>query len=253
MATRDEIPTDLALEIGDDLEPRKFVAAVREFFALTEELAQTAISEGRSNWRVQVREGSNIVALAFAGGADTNAINATIHRVLEGTRALVDGDFSAPILTEKAIQHAKKLSDITKDKEYVVPMNIWLSREPIRFGPEIGELIRQDESASYNDFGTLEGTLRAISDQSGSLEIRIHDPLWRRAIPCRVDNDQIDQAMAAFRKRVEVGGMIHYNRLGRPTSIRMENLEILPDDGDLPTAADIRGLLALDAGEDLLG
>lgn len=105
-----------------------------------------------------------------------------------------------------------------------------------------GGQFRQDEASSYNDYGTLEGTLRAISDQSGGLEIRIQDPLWKRAIPCRVSDDQIEDAMGAFRRRVEVTGLIHYNRLGRPTSIRMEGLTTLPDDKDLPTAADIRGL-----------
>lgn len=112
-----------------------------------------------------------------------------------------------------------------------------------RFPSDV-DLVRRDEATSYNDFGTLEGTLRAISDQSGSLEIRIHDPLWKRAIPCRVSDEQIDDAMSALRKRVEVAGVIHYNRLGRPTSIRMESLTALPDDSSLPTAADVRGILA---------
>ena len=243
MATKDDIPTDLALEIADDLEPRRFVAACREFFGLTDELAQVPRDE-RVHWRVKVREGSNIVALTVADRSDSNAVNTALQRMYEGTNALVEGDFSAPVLTEKAIQHAKRLSDLTQNGAHVTTMRVWLSRRPINFGPEIADLVRQDEASSYNDYGTLEGTLKAISDQSGGLEIRIQDPLWRRAIPCKVNDDHIEQAMQAFRQRVEVAGMIHYNRLGRPTSIRLEGLTVLPDDKELPTASEIKGLLS---------
>lgn len=243
MATRDDIPTDLALEIGDDLEPRRFVAALREFFGLTDELAQVPRDQGLS-WRVRVREGSNIVALSVGGQTDSNIVRTALQRMHDGVAALVDGDFASPALSEKAIQHGKRLSDLTKTGSHVTPMRIWLSKSPINFGPEIADLVRQDEASSYNDFGTIEGTLRAIADQSGGLEIKILDPLWKRAIPCRVNDNQIELAMSAFRRRVEVSGPIHYNRLGRPTSIRMESLAILPDDKDLPTAAQVRGLFA---------
>lgn len=241
MATKGDIPTDLALEITADLEPRRFVATLREFFGLTEELTQ-AQPEASVKWRVQVREGSNIIALSVAGESDPKAVETAIQRIHEATLALVQGDLSAPVLTEKAIQHAKRLSDLTKSAEQVFPMRFWLSRQPIDFGPEVAELVRQDEANSYSDYGTLEGTLKAIADQSGGLEIRIYDLLWRRAIPCRVRDDQIEEALNAFRRRVEISGTIHYNRLGRPTSIRMESLAILPDDRDLPTAAEIKGL-----------
>ena len=133
MATRDEIPTDLALEIGDDLEPKRFVAVVREFFGLTDELTRTP-DQSTLELRVKVREGSNIVALTFSATNDTNVTNAAIHRMFEATNALVEGDLSAPSLTEKAIQHAKKLSDLTKSGPHVTPMRVWLTKRPISFG-----------------------------------------------------------------------------------------------------------------------
>ena len=108
----------------------------------------------------------------------------------------------------------------------------------------MAEFIRRDRANDYDDFGTVEGTLRVISDQNGSLEIRIFDPLWHHPIPCRMSDDQIDEAIDAFRKRVEVFGRIHYNHMGRPTSIRMDTLTILPDDESLPTVSDVAGILA---------
>ncbi|MBC6411505.1 MAG: hypothetical protein GDA39_00515 [Hyphomonadaceae bacterium] len=109
-------------------------------------------------------------------------------------------------------------------------------------GLEAGDLVRQDETSPYKDYGTLEGTLRTISDETGGVKIRIQDPLWKGTIPCHTSDDQIEKALGAFRRRVEVAGLIHYNELGRPISIRMDNLTVLPEDKELPTAADIRGL-----------
>jgi hypothetical protein len=88
MANKDDIPTDLALEIGDDLEPRRFVAACREFFGLNDELAQVPQDES-VNWRVKVREGSNIIALSVGAQSDNNAVSAALQRMYEGTSALV--------------------------------------------------------------------------------------------------------------------------------------------------------------------
>lgn len=243
MATKDQIPTPLALEIGDDLEPRRFVAACKEFFGLTDELANFHEGEKSATpWRVKVREGSNIVALDIGVANNNNVLSATLARVYEGANALAVGDMTSPLLSEKAIAHAKRLSDLTKVGKHVVPMRLWIAHRPISYGPEIGEIIRQDESSTYEDFGTIEGVLRAISDQAGGLEIRVHDKMWPRPIPCRVSDEQVGEAMGAFRQRVEVSGMIHYNRNGRPTSIRMDALSMLPDDAVLPTALDVRGL-----------
>lgn len=241
MATKDDIPTDLALEIGEDLEPRRFVAACREFFCLTEELAM-APDAGKLGWRVKVREGSNIVALDPV--SEANVLSAALSRMTTATSALVSGDFDHPCLTEKAIQHAKKLSDLTKNGKTTVPMRIWFSKEPIVIGPDIAENIRELERSSYSDFGTLEGTLKAITDHAGGLEIRIHDPLWARPIPCKVADGNVEDALSAFRHRVEISGLINYNISGRPTSIKMERLSVLPSDDELPTNSDVMGIFA---------
>lgn len=242
MATSNDIPTELALEIGDDFEPDRFVAACRAFFALTDALAEAPDGD-RVSWRVTVHSGSNIVALSPAGDSAGSAAKAAIERIRDGAGALVRGELTSPLLTERAIHHAKRLSDLTAGG----PMRLWLFRSPIDFGPKVAEFIRAEDAGSYHDYGTLEGTLRAISDRDGGLEIRIHDALWEGAIPCRIAEDKVDEVLAAFRCRVEVSGRIHYNRSGRPLSIRMESLSTLPDDSALPTAEQVRGLLAENA------
>ena len=244
MATIDDIPTDLALEIGDDLEPARFIAAVRAFFDLANELAQFPSEDGIPHWRVKVSEGSNIVALYASPSISENVLRAAQQRICEGTEAIVSGELDAAVLSEKAVDCAKRLSDVTRSGDRRVPMRIWVSRHPIEYGPQVAERVREGKASAYDDFGTIEGTLRVIADQRGALEIRIYDPLWGRPIPCRASEDQIENAIHGFRKRVEVCGMIHYNHKGKPTSIRMDTLTILPDDEELPKISEVAGILS---------
>jgi hypothetical protein len=257
MATVEDIPTDLALEIGEDLDPAKFIAAVREFFGLVSELSRPTpagvfagveiglAGEIEVPWRVKVRQGSNIIALDIpAAYRADNGFRYPYWKLREGTDALVSGRLGSDALTDKAIGHAKRLSELTRYRGGIVPMRIWVERRPFDYGPQVADYIREEERSSYHDFGTLEGTLNAITDKNGAIEIKVSDPLWSQAIPCKVSDEQLPGAMAAFRKRVELSGIINYNRLGRPTSIRVEKLLMMPDDSTLPAAADIWGLLA---------
>ena len=243
LATRKDIPTDLALEIGADLEPRHFVAAMREFLALVGELAR-APEESGFEWRAKVCAGSNILALFPAEEVEESVSGPVLDRVHEGIRALAQGNLSHALVTEGAVRHARQLSDLADGGREPVQMRIWAAREPVDYGQQVAAAIRKSEEASYSDYGSIEGTLRVIADDNGRLKIRVDDPLLEQAIPCRVPDEQIEDVIQAFRKRVEVTGLIHYNGFDRPTSIKAEKLEVLPDDSVLPGVEDIRGLFA---------
>ena len=45
-ATPDQIPTDLALEIGENLSPDRFMAAARAFFGYVQEISSVVAPEG---------------------------------------------------------------------------------------------------------------------------------------------------------------------------------------------------------------
>ena len=245
MATADEIPADLALEIGVDLDPKRFLTASREFFAFVESVAISPTTTARIDWRVKVREGSNILALVPAPSVLNAEATVAYARVEAATKALVSGDFTAATLSDDTLEHARRLSDLAKDKDgTVVPMRIWVHRDPILFGPDVGNFIREETKPAYWDYGSIEGTLNAIQDSRGKLELRIRDPMWLREIICLLPEKMLADAMQLFRQRVELFGEIHYRKDDTPDSIRVNRLERLPDDNDLPSIAEVRGLLA---------
>lgn len=105
--------------------------------------------------------------------------------------------------------------------------------------------VQENWSRDYFDFGTIEGRLEAIQDSSGALKIKVRDFLYQSPITCLVPENMIDHVFNSFRKRVEIEGRIHYRKNGTPISIEATLIEILPEDDELPTATDVKGIMAV--------
>lgn len=238
MATARDIPTDLALEIEEDLDPERFIGVAREFFALIGEI-ERATGEEPPSWRVKVREGSNILALAPNPDMSVEAASLSIAATKQAVQALVYHDPKLLDFPDTVLDRAMKLSDMSKGS---VSLRIWIQHEPLSFGPDIGGYIREESRATYSDYGSVEGTLSAIQDGRGGLEIRVKDPLWRRPIKCFLPERMLDDAIGHFRRRVELFGTIRYRKDDTPDSIRVDRLEPMPDDSDLPSINEMQGL-----------
>ena len=67
--------------------------------------------------------------------------------------------------------------------------------------------------------------------------------MLRQRVRCYFPEELLPSVFERFRKRVEVSGLIHYRKNGAPISIEAEHIVGLPDDSELPTAEDVRGIL----------
>ncbi len=244
MASPDQIPTDLTLEIGGDVSPDRFLAAVKAFFGYVDEVGHMlAPDRGALAWIVRVRDGSSLIGVEPVSGAPIEAVKAVYTRVYSAVAKLADRDIEEAGLSEGALRHLRALSDLTQaDKNQPTPVRIWVERKPISLVREIGETIREDWRIDYHDVGTVEGRLEAIQDHGG-LELRIRDSALRLTVKCYVPENMLPLAFAQFRKRVEVSGLVHYRRNGTPVSIEASAIDPLPDDDDLPTPEEVRGIL----------
>jgi len=65
----------------------------------------------------------------------------------------------------------------------------------------------------------------------------------KKGIRCLVGDELLQDILAAFRKRVEVQGLIRYRRDGTPINIKVDRLVVFPEGEDLPGFGDIKGLL----------
>jgi hypothetical protein len=159
----------------------------------------------------------------------------------EAVRSLASGDLHGARVPETALRHLKALSELTERKR-PVPLRLWVKRQPMALNPEMARVIREDWRTDYKDFGTIEGRLTAIQEQ-GTLQLLLKDEWLSQTVRCYVPEDMLPEAFAAFRRRVEISGMVHYRKNGTPISVEVDGIEPLPNDEDLPSAEDVRGLL----------
>jgi hypothetical protein len=247
-ATPEQIPTDLTLEIGEDLSPERFMAAARAFFGYVQEIAQTVAPAGeKPRWIVRVREGSTLLAVAPTPAIPPEVARIVYARAEHGLRRLKNRDIDDSGLAEPALKHLRTLAEMTEtgpNKAAPVSLRLWVEKKPISFEPSIASAIREDQRTDYNDFGTIEGRLETIQESYGSLQLYIRDALLRQRVRCYFPEEMLPAVFEQFRKRVEVSGIIHYRKNGTPVSIEAEHIVGLPDDSELPTADDVKGILS---------
>jgi hypothetical protein len=245
-ATPDQIPTDLTLEIGENLSPERFMAAARAFFGYVQEISLIIAPEAPIRWIVRVREGSALLAVDPAPNVPAEVIRAIRTRTDHGLRSLLAGDISDSGLPDPVLKYLRTLSEMTEagpNKAAPVHIRIWVKKKPITLEPTIAIAIREEGRADYNDYGTIEGRLETIQESYGTLQFFVRDAMLRQRVRCYFPEELLSEVFSKFRKRVEVSGIIHYRKNGTAVSIEAEHIIALPDDSDLPTAEDVRGIL----------
>lgn len=247
-ATPDEIPTDLTLEIDANISPERFLAAARAFFGYVQDITQAVVPEGEARWVVRVREGSQLLGVEPAKGVAKNAVELIYSRAGAGLQSLAEGDVDQSGLPDDALRHLRALSELAEGspgKVEPVSMRVWVRRKPIDVAPNIARVIREETRSEYRDFGTIEGRLETIQESyGGGLQFQIRDAALHQKVRCYFPEDMLPEVFKNFRKRVEVAGVIYYRKGGVPISISAERLEPFEDDSELPTARDVRGILA---------
>jgi hypothetical protein len=246
-ATPDQIPTDLTLEIGENLSPERFMAAARAFFGYVQEISQAFVADAQPvRWIVRVREGSALLAVDPSPSVPQEITSRIYARAEQGIRRLIDGNIDESGLSEPALKYLRTLSEMTEvglNKAAPIPLRVWVQRRPISLDRKIASTIREEWRADYNDYGTIEGRLESIQESYGTLQFYIRDAMLRQRVRCYFPEELLPEVFETFRKRVEVSGVIHYRKNGTPVSIEVERILGLPDDSELPTAEDVRGIL----------
>lgn len=245
MATPDQIPTDLTLALGDDISPEDFVSAIRNFFGYVNEITQAQAGDGSDvRWVVKVKEGSSLIGLEPEASAPPSRLAMIYEKARHATSALARGDMKGAGLSDKAITHLKALADISERHKGHQDVNLWVLRQPVGIGSSISKTVQADREGDYYDIGTVEGRLEAITDADGGIKIKIKDFLFLKPIACVVPERLVKKALESFRRRVELEGRLHYRGDGTPISIEVTDIDVLPEDDELPSASDVRGIMA---------
>ncbi|MCL5736953.1 MAG: hypothetical protein M1274_15515 [Actinobacteria bacterium] len=247
MARTDQIISDLVLDIqGSDLTPEKFLTGVTAFFGLVRSVNQVTTVGQLVRWTVEVREGSTLVALKPQPGYAAADVEAISRTVAAGVETLETGQPIPENFPEPAVRHLRKLGGIvgrtTKDDTRV---RVWIKHEPRPVSLKTVAHAADILGMHYEDYGSVEGKLQALSERGG-LRFVVYEPLWDKAVYCRIGPELLQRALGAFGRRVEVYGVVQYRKDGLPVSVQVEELVEFPPEDQLPDHQSLRGILTLD-------
>lgn len=247
MATKADIDTDLTLELdGRNLTPEKFMKGVRAFFGLVSEITrELAGPQDFINWTVQVKHGSNLVGIVPShSNVPAPVLDKIYVRVYEGISSIENSSQQPEGLPEAALKHIRELGSIAgtgDDEDDDTTVRIWAKKLPAPVTHKAAAHVAVLLAETYEDFGTIEGRVQVISEQ-GELHVFITEPVSGRRVRCLFEEEMVPRFLSAFRKRVEVKGRIKYRRDHKPTSIFATGLTEFPDNKDLPSFREMRGI-----------
>jgi len=235
----------LALE-GSSLSLEKFKQAVTSFLDLVESVGKEAVGEGqRIKWRITVKSGSALVKATPEYTPETSeAARAVITAIPNGIENLAKGIAEPPKLFSlsaiKALRRLATVQELTGNG--LTAVRILAPGNKKTISNKVAATVNEIIGTSYEAYGSIEGKLQALWDRGG-FKFSVLDALFDRRVDCFVGDDLVDAAIAGFRKRVRVSGTVQYNKAGLPISITATEIYTFKPNDQLPSAADVRGIL----------
>ena len=127
--------------------------------------------------------------------------------------------------SEEILENAKQIVSVLNDG--VAQISIAApGHSPISPTQRVAASVDYVLAPAYEDQGTFEGRLETLSVH-GRARFNIYDTLTKRKLECYIPVEKIEEAHAAFNKRVAVSGKVKYNRLNEPIGILVENIREL--------------------------
>lgn len=228
---------------GPVVTPDTFRRLVSAFVDLLMAVTDKAAGTGKKTvWDMTVSTGSRLfVARAVADHKTTATTQRVIKALPSGLNKLEKGtDVPPAYFDQRALRAARELAQIPKQRKLTY----------VRFHAEgVPDIPVSQHSADtairllgqHQALGSVEGKLRTLSDK-GALQFVVFDDLYDNGVNCFMNEELMEQAKDAFRKRVAVTGMVQYDQEGRPVSIRVDTIKVFKDVSELPPIKNLRGI-----------
>jgi hypothetical protein len=241
LATEKDIDAPLTLELGgDDITPELFVRGIRSFFAVLNEFTDQI--DDTVGWRVQVKEGSNLVGV-WPRGLPSASVGKIVSSVEAGLAAIENDTLDTMIFPDKALQSARDLAKLSVASDGDLIVKVWTEKRPHPLSARTVALIDDVIGGVVEEHGSVAGRIQTISERGGAKFV-IYDALTDDPISCVVPPEKLQDALRAFGHRAEIYGMVKYQKDGRARRIKVEDIVVFPEDDVLPKVASVRGIFA---------
>ena len=232
MADPKDIDSCFTLEIQSDaMSSDDLTRVVVAFNGILKAMAESVPrKEDPSGWIVRPNTGSIRLAADLPDGVRAG-YGADVQKLFE---EIVRGKPVSPYY-EDVLKHVGTLSRTPAE------INFWSGRTCVSVTRELHRTMQSALRSPYKIPGTVEGRLSTLSEQTG---LAIYEPIWNLRIECSVPEEKLDSMRELWRKRVTARGVVTYKGDGYPARIEADDVEAFPDDSELPSYLDVKGILS---------
>jgi hypothetical protein len=230
---------------GEKISSSAFKNAVENFFGIVDKVSAQLIEKKHAlRWIVSVEKGCICLGLHPDVSPDEQFRASELIETIEtGINDVSQKDERPPYFSNEILSNLKALTELPKkEKTGIKGIYVTSNGNKMEIGSAIQNNIDSILKIQREEFGSFEGTLKIIS-ALGGLHVQIYEFVHDHPVKCLMNEEIIKKALGAFNKRVYVFGLIRYSKGGFPKDIRVYDLRILRDEGSLPTANDVLGIL----------
>jgi hypothetical protein len=238
----------IRLDLGiEDITLGHLIEAQERFLSLIREVAGGVVGNKEDvRWVVEDVEANSLDLALRASPARESVPKAlmadVVSAVARGLERIEREAFRPPYFSDAALQQAHELARLRGRGVTRIQVRAAVAEAIVttRTVANVEEVVGQTITA----IGSIEGTLEAVTVH-GDRVFYVYDPLTGHKTRCdfgyRIPAVQVGRAVE---HRVVVTGEIRYRENGTLVGIRAEELRLLDDASDLPTADDVLGILA---------
>ena len=164
--------------------------------------------------------------------------------VPSGIKALQTGNKQIPkLFTREAVKAVKTLGSIQdlRGKD-ITAVKIRSMSEKASVTPQMVVAADALITGQRQSYGSVEGKLQTITERGG-FRFVVYDSLYDHRVDCFIDEELTEKAVASFRHRVRVSGLVQYDRAGDPVSVKADSIYAFRPNEDLPSVHQMRGIL----------
>ncbi|MDQ3562993.1 MAG: hypothetical protein M3436_02265 [Pseudomonadota bacterium] len=168
-------------------------------------------------------------------------ITALVVDKFVGGIKLIQQGISPPGFTYDLFESFKKIAGPLRKR--VSELSISTDSETIEVTKEIETYIDKIVGPDELTRGSISGTLEYFNVHAGANLFRIYPIVGPKKVECHFPNELLSKAIAGVTKYVNVEGELRYkSREPFAYAINVIDIEIFPDDQQLPSILDLRGI-----------
>jgi len=214
-----------------------------DLFGVLREVQSDFLS-GQVRWRIErLSLASPLVVASRPVSEDKDLTQSNLRSlsgfVTNGLKQIQREAVRPPHFTDQALEKTRDIIEMIRKTEGT------LAVDSTRLDEHVVTNVNEVLGAVVTGIGSVEGRLEAFNVHGNNRYFNVYDSLTGARVRCdfghRIPAYEVG---AAAERRVVVHGEIRYREDGQIVNVVAHTLEVLPDEGDLPSANDVLGILA---------